>query len=460
MIATVKNLYRRLVAADPRTTAPAGRRWHPRLQDVLGGVYPRAHTPASVKSLLRSAADGFPFRQNDFIDEMLESGDPVAGVWAQRKHALIGDDWDIVPATEVSKSPRLDAALAQSVADDVRAKLSQIDNFGGFLADQADAVGYSYAVAEIVWLFENGEHRPSQIISVNRNSITADPGEPWRLRVATTEAGGRGELLDDHPNKWVVHIPNPIGGLPFRGGVLRGCIVYHMIRRYGFQWMTSFTELFGTPFRVGKYPINASSTEKDELLAMLRDFGNAAYGIFAEGTGVEFVEASKSGDALPHKTLIDMIDDWCKIRIVGQTLTTDVGTDTGGGSFALGKVQKGVRDDLIASDRVAEANTIRQQLLKPIVALSRFGPTAPVPYFVRRSATRQDLDLAGRTLSVAVNDLGMNVSLEFAHELLEIPLTNTDKLNPAATLPGRPGTGAPAPVPPPSAPPASVEGAP
>jgi len=405
-----------------KSTPPnIGRRWHPKIQDYIGAVYPRAHTPGGVKSLLRSASSGFPKLQNDFIDEMLESGDPVSGIWAQRKNALTGDEWNIVPASEISRK-KLDSKLSSDIAQTIQSQLEDIKDIDIFLSNISDAIGYSYSVGELVWKFENGQHVLSQLINVNRNSIIGDRKDPTKLRIII-DNNNNGELLDQ-PNKWVVNIPNPIGGSPFRGGVLRTCIVYHMIRRYGFQWLSSFTELFGTPYRLGKYPTNASVEEKDELLSMLKDFGNSAYGVFSEGTSLDLIESSKAGESLPHISLINMIDDWCKIRIIGQTLTTDVGI-SGTGSFALGKVHNEVREDIVQSDRKNEEQIVRQQIIKPMLNLSKF-PNVEAPFFVRKIKEKKDIDLIGRTLNTAVNDLGMKVEKEFAHNILEIPMSEQD----------------------------------
>jgi phage gp29-like protein len=79
-----------------------------------------------------------------------------------------------------------------------------------------------------------------------------------------------------------------------------------------------------------------------------------------------------------------------------------------------------VRQDLREDDLRKEARTIRNQLLRPLVAL-RFGVDAPVPYFRRRPKPIGGLSEFASLLSSAVNDLGLRVPAEWAHESLGIP---------------------------------------
>jgi phage gp29-like protein len=103
---------------------------------------------------------------------------------------------------------------------------------------------------------------------------------------------------------------------------------------------------------------------------------------------------------------------------LGQTLTTDISGQSG--SVAATQVHEGVRRDILADDIRKEARTIRRDFLGPVTRL-RFGPDAPVPYFLRRPDRRADAKELAELLSVAVNQLGVDIPLAWAREALGIP---------------------------------------
>ena len=71
---------------------------------------------------------------------------------------------------------------------------------------------------------------------------------------------------------------------------------------------------------------------------------------------------------------------------MGQTLSSD----SGGGSYAQGKVHNEVRHDLTAADAKALATTIRRDIIKPLVEYN-FGYDVDAPLFTFASEETEDL---------------------------------------------------------------------
>ena len=104
--------------------------------------------------------------------------------------------------------------------------------------------------------------------------------------------------------------------------------------------------------------------------------------------------------------------------ILGQTLTTDTAGATG--TYAAARVHAQVRRDLVKADAQALAQTLREQLLRPLVGFN-FGWEKPVPWFRFRYEEEEDL----RTLSEVyrnLQEMGLPLDMEHVAERFGIPL--------------------------------------
>ena len=80
-----------------------------------------------------------------------------------------------------------------------------------------------------------------------------------------------------------------------------------------------------------------------------------------------------------------------------------------------------MRLDLRQDDIACEGRTIRRDVLRPLARL-RFGETVPVPYFRRQLELPRDRRELSEVLGRAVNELGMKVPAQWAHETLGMPM--------------------------------------
>jgi hypothetical protein len=241
------------------------------------------------------------------------------------------------------------------------------------------------------------------------------------LRIRTEETGYAGEPISEYPNKLIVHRPNVIGTSPFRGGALRACLGIACFKRFGLQWFVNFCELYGVPFRWAEYPPNATPEEKGQIEAALRDFSAAAWGAFPKETNFNLGgvgSGSTSANVIPQTGLIELIDKWYSIFLLGQTLTTQV-SDTGG-AFAAAKVHDQVRGDILKSDAKLESVTIRRDLLQPMM---RFGPLAGSPCPIFRRVIEEPIDVGVQLDNIAkAQGVGMTVTRGWASQVTGIPM--------------------------------------
>ncbi|MEW6250262.1 MAG: DUF935 family protein [Planctomycetota bacterium] len=399
-------------------------------------------TPARLLSFLQQADAGSPQMQFELFAEMLQKWPRLAAVEATRRIALTALDWEIVAAPPGGSSGQVGlrrgtapesiasgasaraapgsrgAQLAAEAAEYCAEVLGGIDRFRDVLTHLANAIGYGISVAEIVW--EDG--RLVDLVPVPYPRLIADPHEPWRLRVLTEDEPTLGVPLDEHPAKWLVHQPRATPGRPFEGGLLRASALLFLAQNLSFKDWLIYSQVAGMPVRVAQFEPGTPDRDKQELLRMLQALGTDAVAVFGKNIELKFIESARAADR-PYAPLQEYCNTEVTILWLGQHLTTDIRTS---GSRAAAEVHDRVREDLLADDIADEGQTLRRDLLTPLVR-ARFGDGVPPPVF-RRSLVQSvnTKDLAD-TLAVAVNELGLAVPQRWVHQALGIPQAQADE---------------------------------
>ena len=389
-------------------------------------------TPEKIKAALRAGAYGDPITQNEIFDTLLDRDATLSGIYATRKLAITGLDWELQPANEVGKHPKINEKIAANVHEYCAEVLAEIAGFDAAVNELSDAIGRSISVAEM----EYAGGLPIAMHTIPPPLLYGDSMRPDRLRVRASDNDWQGVLLDEFPaGKWIIHQPATIGGSRFRGGLLRPAMVGFMLKRMGLKGLAVFIELFGLPTVIAKYGSADDASTRSELLRMVRDLGINRGGVFPAGCEIIFAESKVAGSTggLPQLQLMQYVDAEYSIEFLGQTLTTQMGQT---GSYAAAQVHNEVRADLRDNDIRNEGSTIREQLLIP-VAVAKFGDTGRMhaPYFRRIVEEAKDLGATATLIGQAVNELGAPVPMSIVSTQLGLPLVDgTDETEP---LPGR-----------------------
>ena len=144
-------------------------------------------------------------------------------------------------------------------------------------------------------------------------------------------------------------------GEPGDLGLLVKAAQYVIYKRNCLGDYSQFSEIFGQPFRKGTYnPYDPNS--RSELRNCLEEMGSGAWGIFPEGTNVEFIESnSKTGSNDVYSTLIDLCNAEISKLILGNTLTTEAGDK---GARSLGEVHADVEGEIEFADKLFIKNIL------------------------------------------------------------------------------------------------------
>lgn len=301
---------------------------------------------------------------------LLEKGDPNGEIYRdlrrdgkvfscmqKRKHALIGEEIQVVPVDE-GEAGLKDAAIVSSILK--RCAFDQV------CMDLLDALLRGFAVSEIVWTVRDGYYVPARIVKRAQRRfryVLDDVGVP-RLRMLTRDAMTKGVELPDR--KFIVHRVNPEDDNPYGTGL--GLQLYWAVffKRKGIVSWNKLNDRFGTPTPWGKHPRNASPKEKATLFAALKALSNDGVIMTPEGAAIELLESKLTGSVTTQQALCAYMDDWIAEVILGQ----EPRTSGGGALSAASKERTNVRLDLVQADSDLLSNTLNESLIKWICELN------------------------------------------------------------------------------------------
>lgn len=149
---------------------------------------------------------------------------------------------------------------------------------------------------------------------------------------------------------------------PYGECILSRCYWNVVFINSSFDFWVRFVEKYGSPFAVGKFDRSMSNEEKTDLFKTLVNMVQDCVAVIPLDSTVELMEpAGKSASAEIYKDLITKCENNISKVILGQTLTTDIGSS---GSYAASQTHQQVRADLILSDVRLCEKTINDFILK------------------------------------------------------------------------------------------------
>ena len=372
-------------------------------------------TPQKLAAVLVEADQGDVYRQAELFEEMEEKDAHLSAELLKRKNAVNALDFEIVPYEEGFKGARRRRGKTKpdKACDFCRDVIYSMPTFEDSLFDLLDAIGKGFAVSELVWDTDGGRAVVTGLKWIHQKKLIFTETMHPRL---ITEGHPTGEEIPAF--KIIYHRYKARSGYDTRAGMLRVCAWMYLFKNYSIKDWVAFSEVFGMPLRLGKYDPGASKEDKDALVAAIRSLGSDAAGIISKSTEIEFVEAVKGATKENiYKALADFCNREMSKAIVGATLTTDVGDK---GSYAASKTHNEVRLDLVKSDAWSLANTLRMQLLRPLVGFN-FGWDTPVPWFQFQLREPEDLEKLSNVYKNLV-EMGQPISAEHVSERFGVPL--------------------------------------
>lgn len=360
-------------------------------------------TPRRLARIFRAADEGDVQEQMEMFEEMEEKDTHLFSQLQTRKLAVTGLDWEVQPFSDDERD--------KTIAEFIRDQLKNIEKFDDILMDLLDAIGKGISVMEIEWGVKEGHNVIEDITYVHPKKLIWDSLTD-EMKICTKEFPS-GVAFPE--NKFVIHRYKAKSGHESRNGVLRVVSWMYLFKNYDLKDWVAFCEVFGMPLRLGKYTAAASEADQRALMEAIYSLGTDAAGIIPDSTMIEFIESNKTTSVEIYEKLARYCDEQISKAILGQTLSSD----SGGGSYAQGKVHNEVRHDLTAADAKALATTIRRDIIKPLVEYN-FGYDVDAPLFTFASEETEDLKDTV-TIYQTLNAMGLPISTEHIYNKFNIP---------------------------------------
>ena len=362
-------------------------------------------SPRRLAEIFREADEGNVLRQMELFEEMEEKDTHLFSQLQTRKLAVTGLDWEVQPFSEEER----DVAVAEFIDD----QLHSLESLNDVLLDILDAVGKGISLSEITWGVDSqGRNVVEDITWVHPKKIFWDSIDD-AIKITTREYP-QGIPLPN--NKFIIHRYKAKSGHPSRAGVLRIVSWMYLFKNYDLKDWVSFCEVFGMPLRLGKYDASASDADKAALMEAIIQLGTDAAGIVPSTTTIEFIESNKQSSAEIYAKLARYCDEQMSKAVLGQTLTSD----SGSGSYAQSKTHNEVRKDLTAADANALENTLRRDLIRPLVEFN-FGYGTPIPTLQFQTEDAEDLKETSEIYRTLACDMGLEIPKRHLYKKFGIP---------------------------------------
>lgn len=301
------------------------------------------------------------------IYDEIERDTHAGAMLDKRKNALVSRDWEVEPGG--------DRPIDKEAADLVGEIIDALP-FDQICRDLLNATLKGFAVAEIVWARVGSQIRPVRIKAHDQRRFVF--GRDWRLRLLTWSSITEGEELPER--KFIVHRVGVRGNNPYGLGLGSSLFWPVLFKREGITFWLHFLEKFAGPTVVGKTPYGMLTDEQTRLLNTLMDIRTSSAVTVPIGTDVEFLEASRGG-TVSYQDFCAYWDKQISIRVTGETLTSNVGSD--GGSRALGEVHQDQLEILADADGDLQTDTLRDTLCQWVVDYNLPGAAVPAIRRVR-----------------------------------------------------------------------------
>lgn len=331
--------------------------WH---EPVASGL-----TPERLARVLRQATEpGGDTREYLTLAEEIEERElHYRSVITTRKLALRA----IVPVVEAVSDDAADVAIADAVR-----KLVATPAFRSTIVDLCDGLAKGYSVIEMLWSTSSTKWsiagfkwRDPRVFQFDR--IT---GSELRLR-----EDGNIDGVPLPPAKFIVHTPKLKSGMPIRGGLARVAMWAFMLKSFSLKDWMNFLDVYGIPWRIGKWHPGASKEDKSALLRAVANIASDGAAIIPQAMIIELLEARGSKQTDAFEKLCKYLDMLISKLVLGQTTTVDAVS----GGHAVSKEHQEVRRELLKADADELAATFQRDMVEPFVFYNYGMPKNGMP---------------------------------------------------------------------------------
>lgn len=371
-------------------------------------------TGNTVASVLSSTETGKLIDWMELAEKIQESDEHIRNLISTRKNAISARDIKIVPASSEIK----DIQIAELVDEMIKS----IEDLPRAITTLQDGIFTGLGAVEIMWEIKK---YPNGVILYEPTGLEPIPSK--RFEVAQIENKWKyilsdyGVYLPDlknplikNPEKFIIHSPDSIN-LPHRRGLLRSLAFHFFFKKLCLNYWMGGAEKHGFPAIYALVPPNTRPDVLNKYVASLYNMSNDAVGVFENTVKIETLD-SKAGEGNQiYKDLYGVLEAAASKLILGGSLAVD--SSVNGANRSLAEVHERTKLEIIDADAQALSQTIKFQLVKPILALNKhlFGgkmPSLPeVKFEIKDKTFKQISQLEVQASAVTINEMRKAVNL-------------------------------------------------
>ncbi|MBF0487543.1 MAG: DUF935 family protein [Nitrospirae bacterium] len=214
------------------------------------------------------------------------------------------------------------------------------------MSEILNAVLFGYQALEVIWTQdENGFIVPEDVLGKPQNWFVFDMENNLMLR---TRDNFNGFILPDR--KFILVQHEPTYENPYGFPELSRCFWPVVFKKGSIKFWAVFAEKYGMPFIIGKQPRSTSKEDTERLANMLDAMVQDAVAVIPDDSSVDIQSGLVKGGASStlYVDLIKFLNDEISKAILGQTLTTEMGST---GSYSASQTHMEVRGDIVMADK-------------------------------------------------------------------------------------------------------------
>ena len=348
-------------------------------------------TASTVRSILDSVRTGQLLDWYEFVEVMSEEDPHLRGLINKRLGAISSKELKIIPADAEDDASVLAAEI-------VRLAMEDIPDLDRSLRQLLYGVFSGMGALEVLWTRKNlGEM--AQIWAPDY--LEQVPGK--RFRVGEWEGTwqywlynyGEFQLDKENPiftnrDKFILHSPGE-EDFPHYRGLLRSLSFTYFFKKLGTTYWLGGAEKYSFPSIYALVPNSTPDNIRAALVGHLDALTTDGAAVLNSDIDIKTIGTTANGGAEVWRSLLSYLDTLMTKLILGGTLAVEAASGPGG-NRALGEVHERSAQEIVDADATALAETIRFQLVRPILEknLHLFGGVMPALPKVAFDVTTRD----------------------------------------------------------------------
>jgi phage gp29-like protein len=386
--------------------------------------------PQDVEGILYSAITGDLYWQDQLFQLMIDTWPRLQTDLMKLQRAVVKAPYTVNPYKEDDKKNPTASAIAK--AETVKRGLFRMHanmaynerDFKDTLALIVESILTGHVVGEVYWEFRDGEIVPqcTRRTPARYYRYPYVTNETDRLMLNPSGTLGGTQLMDFPTYKFLVCIKQSNSAHPVFTAHMRCLAAWWVASRFGLEWFMNYSQLFGIPFRKATYQTQDQQVVQ-QLINMLRNAGSSSWIVVPEGTDVDILAAPGATGHMPQERLLEMADKVCDILILGQTLTTEVSSQSG--SRALGGIHKEVLDEITDTGAIWCCQILNTQVIPGIVQYN-YGELTELPSIDPVVKRMIDVFQMSQSYNILFNQMRIPVKLSELYDRIEFTQPEED----------------------------------